>query len=174
MAKGTAKTKKNLEEAFAGEAQANRRYLAYAKRASDEGYPEIARLLGAIAEAETIHAMNHLRVMGMVDSTKSNIAKSMEGEKDETDKMYPEYIKEAKKEENDRAKESFSHALAVERVHYKLLREAEEKAKQGKDLEKKDLVVCPVCGNTIWDKIPDICPICNTAKGKFVEIKCCC
>jgi rubrerythrin len=170
MAKRTVKTKKNLEEAFAGESQANRRYLAYAKRAGDEGYPEIARLFKAIAEAETVHAMNHLRVMGMVDSTKSNIAKAICGEKDEIDKMYPEYIKEAKKEDNNRAKESFSYALAVERIHHRLLKEAGEKAKQGKDLEKKELVVCPVCGNTIWDKIPDICPICQTAKEKFEKV----
>ncbi len=171
MAKKKTMTKKNLQDAFSGEAQANRRYLAYAQRAGDEGYPEVARMLRAIADAETIHALNHLKVMGFVDSTKSNIAKSLEGEKDEIDKMYPEYVKQAGKEENQRAKESFGYALAVERIHHQLLREAQKMVEQGKDLEKKDLVVCPVCGNTIWEKIPDVCPICKTEKEKFEKVE---
>jgi len=171
MAKKAAKTKKNLQNAFDGESQANHRYLAYSNRAKDEGYPEVARLLGAIADAETVHALNHLKVMGLVDSTKSNIAKSLEDEREEIDKMYPEYVKQADKEENGRAKESFGHALAVERVHHQLLKEAQKMVDQGKDLEKKDLVVCPVCGNTIWGEIPDVCPICHTEKSKFEKIE---
>jgi rubrerythrin len=166
-----AKTKKNLKDAFAGESQANRRYLAFAIQAEEEGLPEVAKLFRAIAEAETVHALNHLRVLGEVNSTKKNIEKGIEGEKEEIDEMYPEFVKEADKEDNSRAKQTFGYALSVEKIHHKLLREAWKQAKEGKDLEKEKIMLCPVCGNTMKREIPDPCPICNTGKQKFEEIK---
>jgi rubrerythrin len=167
-----AKTKKNLKEAFAGESQANRRYLAFSIQAEEEGYPEMAKLFRAIAEAETVHALNHLRVLGEVDSTKSNVKKAIEGEGEEIDEMYPGFIKEAEKEENDRAKTTFNHALSVEKIHKKLLKEALKLVKQGKDIEKEKIMLCPVCGNTMkGEEIIDPCPICATARSEFEEIK---
>jgi len=171
MAKKPAKTKGNLEKAFAGESQANRRYLAYSHKADDEGFPEVARILRAIGEAETIHALNHLRIMGVVDSTKSNLAKAVEGEEYEVKEMYPEFVKQAGKEKSDRAKKTFSYAMEVEKEHAKILKEVQKMVEQGKDVETKNLMVCPGCGYTMWDKIPDVCPVCGATKDVFEEIE---
>jgi len=165
------KTKGNLEKAFAGESQANRRYLAYSHKADDEGFPEVARVLRAIGEAETIHALNHLKVMGMVDSTKSNLTKAIEDEDYEVKEMYPEFVEQADKEDSNRAKKTFSHALAVEKEHGKILREARKMVDQGKDLKTKNLMVCPGCGFTMFGKIPNVCPVCGATKDKFEEIE---
>jgi len=166
------KTKKNLSDAFAGESQANRRYLAFAGRADEEGYPEIAKLFRSIAEAETVHGLNHLRVLGGVDSTKKNIEKAIEGEQEEIEEIYPEFVQQADKEENQRAKETFGYALSVEKIHKKLLKEAWKDAKQGKDIVKERIMVCPVCGNTMkGEEIEDPCPICTTPKSEYREIK---
>ena len=67
------KTDENLKAAFAGESQANRLYLAFAKKAEEEGFPQVAKLFKAAAEAETVHALNHLQVTGQVKSTKDNL-----------------------------------------------------------------------------------------------------
>jgi rubrerythrin len=164
-------TDENLKEAFAGESQANRRYLAFAKKAEGEGYPGIARLFRAAAEAETVHAHAHLRVMGEVNSTKENLQGAMEGESYEFGKMYPKFVEDAQAEQNKPALASFQNAMAVEQVHYSLFNEAAEALAAGKDLPDRPTSVCSVCGNTIIGDLPDICPVCGAGKDKFRPIE---
>lgn len=107
-------TKENLAAAFAGESQANRKYLAFAKKAEQDGYPQIAKLFRASAEAETVHALAHFKVMGGVKTTAENLQAAMDGEGYEFTNMYPGFIAEAKKEENKAAEKSFQNAMDVE------------------------------------------------------------
>ncbi len=164
-------TNENLKEAFAGESQANRRYLAYAKKAKSEGYPEIARLFLAAAEAETIHALAHLQVLGDVHTTKENLVDAMKGESYEFKQMYPRFIEEAGAEQNKAALTSFQNATAVEQVHFSLFNEASTALAQGKDLPSRHIFICTTCGNTVLDSIPDKCPVCGSAKDKFVIVE---
>ena len=71
------KTEEHLRDAFAGESQANRRYLAFAAAADKEGFPQVAKLFRAVAEAETIHAHNHLKALKGVRSTKENLSEAI-------------------------------------------------------------------------------------------------
>jgi rubrerythrin len=161
-------TKENLKEAFAGESQANRRYLAYAKKAESEGYPEIAKLFRAAGEAETVHALAHLRVSGEVRSTRENLDEAMKGESYEFKHMYPGFIDQAREEENKGALVSFQNAMAVEQVHFSLFNEASQALAQDKDLPCRNIFICTICGNTVIDSIPDKCPVCGAVKDKFV------
>ncbi|MGB9627779.1 MAG: rubrerythrin family protein, partial [Thermodesulfobacteriota bacterium] len=111
------KTEQFLKEAFAGESQANRRYLAFAAKADQEGFPQVARLFRAAAEAETIHAHNHLRALRGIRSTKENLEEAIAGETHEFKKMYPEMIEAAKKEGNKEAERTFHYANEVEKIH---------------------------------------------------------
>ncbi len=164
------KTDENLKAAFAGESQANRLYLAFAKAAEQEGFPQIAKLFKAAAEAETVHAHNHLRVLGQVKSTVDNLSTAVSGETYEFKQMYPKFIEEAKAEGNKAAVLSFDYANKVEQIHAGLYQKAIDAVKAKKDLSLADLYVCPVCGNTFEGKIPDSCPICATKKEKFMKI----
>ncbi len=160
-------TEKNLKEAFAGESQANRRYLAFAKKAEEEGFKQVAKLFRAAAEAETVHAHSHLRALQAVKSTKENIQEAIAGETHEFKKMYPEMLSKAKSEGIKPAEISFDYANQVEKIHADLY----EKALS--DLGKNraaDYYVCPVCGNTVEDKAPDGCPICGTPGSRFIKI----
>jgi rubrerythrin len=165
-----AKTNDNLKAAFAGESQANRMYLAFAKKAEEEGFPQIAKLFKAAAEAETVHALNHLRVMGQVKTTADNLGAAVTGETYEFTKMYPQFIEEAKAEGDKKALQSFDYANKVEKIHAGLYQKAIDTIKTKKDLPKADLYVCPVCGNTFEGEAPDACPICATLKAKFTKI----
>lgn len=160
----------NLKAAFAGESQANRKYLAFAKKADVEGKPQIAKLFRAAAEAETVHAHAHLRVMGGVKSTAENVAAAVEGEGYEFTKMYPEFVAEAKQEGNQPALKSFELAMAVEKIHHGMYSAAATALKAGKDLPQAKLFVCSVCGNTVEGKAPDKCPICGVPGSKFAEV----
>jgi len=163
-------TSENLQEAFAGESQANRKYLAFAKRAEQDGYPQVARLFRAAAEAETVHAHTHLRVMGGIKKTDENLQTAIEGEGHEFKKMYPKFLAEAKAEGNKPAIFSFKYALAVEEIHHGLYIDALNAVKSGADLPAAKIFVCPVCGNTVKGQAPDECPICGTAKDQFKEV----
>jgi rubrerythrin len=165
-----AKTEENLKAAFAGESQANRMYTAFAKAAEAEGFPQIAKLFKAAAEAETVHALNHLKVLGQVKTTADNLSTAVSGETYEFSKMYPQFIDEAKKDGNKQALQSFDYANKVEKIHAGLYQKAIESVKTKKDLPKTELNVCPVCGNTFEGDVPDFCPICATAKAKFMKI----
>jgi rubrerythrin len=163
-------TMENLAEAFAGESQANRKYLAFAKRAEKDGYPQVAKLFRAAAEAETIHAHAHFGVMGGIGETAENLAAAVEGEGFEFEKMYPKFVAEAKAEGNKKAEVSFKNAMAVEEIHHGLYKEALAAIKKGSDLTKGAILVCPVCGNTVKGSAPDKCPICGVAGSKFINI----
>ena len=163
-------TMDNLQEAFAGESQANRRYLAFAKKAEEDGLPQVAKLFRAAAEAETVHAHAHLRVMGGIKSTAENLAIAIKGEGEEFQEMYPKFLAQAQEEGMKPAEFSFKNALAVEEIHYGLYSKALEAVKSGSDLSSISIYVCPVCGNTVEGNVPDFCPICNVPGSKFSEI----
>lgn len=164
-------TEENLKAAFAGESQANRRYLAFAKKAEEDGFSQVAKLFRAAAEAETVHAHNHLRAMKGVKSTGENLQEAVDGETHEFTEMYPKMIKTAEEEGNQEALVSFSHANKVEEVHAGLYRKALESVKEGKDLESKDILVCPVCGYTVEGSAPEACPVCGTSGSEFKRIE---
>ena len=164
-------SKENLEAAFAGESQANRKYLAFAKKADADGYQQVAKLFRAAAEAETIHAHAHFKVLGGVGDTADNLVDAVEGEGYEFREMYPKFVEEAEAEGNDAALRSFRFALAVEEVHHGLYEKALESVKGGGDLPATPIYVCPVCGNTFEGETPEKCPVCNVPKEKFFEVK---
>jgi len=163
-------TFENLREAFTGESQANRRYIAFSKRAEDEGYPQVAKLFRAASEAETVHALNHLRIMKEVKSTLENLNTALEGESFEYSKMYPGFIEQARKENKSDVVWSFDVANKVEQIHAGLFTKAIKSLKIEKKMESIDYYVCQVCGNTVEDKAPDKCPICGAPSQKFKKI----
>ncbi len=158
-------TIENLKAAFAGESQANRKYLAFAQKADEEGYPQIARLFRAAAHAETIHALNHLRALGEVKSTAENLQAAIGGENYEVVSMYPDFIKAAEEEGEKRALTSFTWAWEVEKVHEMLYRQALESL--SKEMAQVDYYVCPVCGYVHIGSAPERCPVCNTPGKRF-------
>jgi len=179
------KSEEGLKAAFAGESQANRKYLAFSKKAEQEGFPGIARLFHAAAAAETVHAHNHLRVAAAAEtvhahnhlrvlkgikSTVENLKEAIEGESYEFTEMYPEFIEDAKTDGNESAERSFNYANDVEKVHHKLFKKALELLENGKDLEDKPMYVCAVCGYTHEGDPPDTCPVCNSPKKVFNKI----
>jgi rubrerythrin len=155
-------TEKNLKEAFAGESQANRKYLAFAKQAEQDGYPQAAKLFRAAAEAETVHAHAHLRALGGIKKTAENLKEALAGEIHEFKNMYPGMIEAAKAEGNKAADRSFTYANAVEEIHANLYQKTLDNLE---NLEPADYYVCPVCGFTCENEPPDTCPVCG-AKGK--------
>jgi rubrerythrin len=159
------KTTKDLLEAFAGESQANRKYLAFAAKADQEGYPQVARLFRAAAEAETIHAHNHLRALKGVKSTKENLQEASGGEAHEFKEMYPGMIAAAKDAGHKEAERSFAFANEVEKVHHDLYEKA---LKTMEEKKLVDIYVCPVCGYTVEEAPPENCPVCG-AKGKVFK-----
>ncbi len=164
------KTNENLKNAFAGESQANRRYLAFAQKAEEEGFSQAAKLFRAAAEAETVHALNHIRTLGDVKTTAENLETAIAGETFEYKKMYPEYVKTAKKEGNTQAAWSFNVANQVEQVHAGFFSKNAKALKGGKELAKVDYYVCSVCGNTVENEAPEKCPICGNPKSKFFKV----
>lgn len=165
------KTTENLKAAFAGESQANRKYLAYAKKADADGFPQVARLFRAAAEAETVHAHAHLRALGGVAGTRENLEDAIAGEGHEFMEMYPGFLDEAESEGNRAATASFRNALAVEEIHHALYSEALAAVQGGKDLAAASIHVCSVCGNTVYGDPPDACPVCGARRQAFFEVK---
>jgi len=164
------KTRENLAAAFAGESQANRRYLAFAKKAEEEGLPQMAKLFRAAAAAEAVHALNHLRAMGGVKSTAENLQEAIEGETFEFTKMYPGFLEIAGEEGESQASWSFNIANQVEEIHAVLYKAAADAVKNGKDLKQADYYVCQVCGNTVENRPPEKCPICSAPAKSFLKI----
>lgn len=163
-------TKDNLADAFAGESQANRKYLAFSKQAEVDGFPQVAKLFRAAAHAETIHAHAHLRAMGGIHKTVENLAAAIEGEGFEFQQMYPPYLQQAQDEGDKLAEISFRNALAVEEVHHDLYSQALQAVKVGGDLPARKVYVCDVCGNTVYDQAPDRCPVCGVPRERFSEV----
>ena len=161
------KTEENLKEAFAGESQANRRYLAFAKKADQEGYSQVAKLFRAAAEAETVHAHAHLRALDGVGTTAENLKTAISGETHEFKQMYPAMIEAAKQEGQKSAERSFSYANEVEKIHANLYQKALDNLDNPQDL---DYYVCSVCGYTCEKEPPDKCPVCGSAAKAFFKV----
>jgi len=159
-------TNKHLEEAFAGESQANRKYLAFAKKAEQEGYASVAKLFRATAEAETIHAHNHLNALGAVKSTLENLQEGVDGETYEFDSMYPPMLETAKNENRKDAERSFLFAMESEKVHADLYKDAIANLNNKEDA---DYYLCPICGYIEKNHTPDNCPICKAKGSVFVK-----
>ena len=162
-------THENLAVAFAGESQANRKYLAFARAAEKEGFPQVARLFHAAAEAETIHALAHFQNMGGVGTTLENLKSAVAGETYEYTEMYPPMVEQAV-QEGHKARVMLGFANEAEKVHARLFREALEAMQSGKDLSQMDVYLCPVCGDLEFGLPPEKCPICGAPKSKYQKI----
>ncbi len=163
-----ADTDSNLKDAFAGESQANRKYLAFARKAEQDGFANVARLFRTAAEAETIHALGHFSAMGGVGSTADNLRAAFEGETYEYTEMYPPMLQLAIADDH-RAKRMFGYAMKAEAVHAKLYQMALDAVAQGRDLAESKFYLCPVCGHIELGTPPASCPICGAKGEKFVE-----
>ncbi len=159
------KTLDNLMEAFAGESQANRKYLAYSKKAEKDGKINAAKLFKAASDAETLHALKHFEVAGKIHSTADNLKDAVAGETHEYKDMYPGFVKEAEADGNKAALMSFTFAMKAEEVHAKLYQEALENLDEA---EEVFYYLCPVCGN-IEKSRPEKCSICGVAGEKFIQ-----
>ena len=160
-------TDKNLAAAFAGESQANRKYLAFAKQADSEGHAQAAKLFRAAAEAETIHAHTHLKTMGAIKSTAENLQSAVEGETYEFESMYPDFIKVAKEENNTAAVRTFTLANEAEKVHAELYKKALANIGNG---ETYEYYICAVCGHIAEKGAPEKCPICGAKAQAYKTI----
>ena len=164
-------TQENLKAAFAGESQANRRYLFSAEQADRDGQKQIARLFRAVAEAETVHARNHLEAIGGVKSTRDNLEAAIGGEYDEFTQMYPGFIKNAKAEGNKRAEISFDYGNKVEKIHHGLYQRALTALDEGEGLKNEPYFVCQSCGYTVAGEAPEKCPICGAPRKMFKRVE---
>jgi rubrerythrin len=158
------KTDQNLQDAFAGESQANRKYLAFAKKADREGYKQVAKLFRAAAEAETVHAHSHLQNMDAIGSTADNLRDAVSGETHEFKSMYPQMISDARSEGRDKAEQAFIYANEVEKVHASLYQKALDNLDS---LPEADYYVCSVCGYTCENEPPETCPVCGAKAQAF-------
>jgi rubrerythrin len=163
-------TESNLKEAFAGESQANRKYLAFARKAEQEGFANVARLFRTAAEAETIHAFGHLSAMNGIGSTADNLRSAVAAETYEYTEMYPPMLRLAENE-NHKAKRMFGFAVKAEAVHARLYQMALEAVAQGKDLSETNIYLCPVCGHIELGQPPAECPICGAKGEKFRRVE---
>jgi rubrerythrin len=164
-----AMTKENLKAAFAGESQAHMKYLAFAAQAEADGYPEVARLFKAIAFAEQVHAINHLKKLKGVGTTAENLKAAMGGENFEVTEMYPAYGAVAKLQEEKGAMLSIHYAVEAEKIHEAMYGEAKALVKSGQDRPSAPVYICPVCGFTVIGDPPDKCPVSKTPSDKFVK-----
>ncbi|HAS53273.1 MAG: rubrerythrin [Nitrospirae bacterium GWC2_57_13] len=165
------KTDKDLQDAFAGESQANRKYLAFSKKAEQEGHKRAAKMFRAAAAAETIHAHSHLRELGGIKSTRENLDEAINGESYEFQSMYPAMIEDARSEGRQGALRSFEYANAVEKIHAALYRKVLDSIEKDKGRESEDFHVCQVCGYTVEGEAPDECPVCKSKKQAFMKVE---
>jgi len=159
----------NLKEAFAGESQANQKYRAFAKKAEQDGYPNLARLFRTTAEAERIHAEGHLKAMEQICSSIENLQAAIQGETYEYTKMYPPMVAQAEAD-GHKAKRMFGYATEVEEVHARLYKMALEAVQKGNDLTETEFYLCPVCGRIEFGKPTEACPTCGTKPDKFILV----
>ena len=162
-------TKDNLQEAFAGESQANQKYLAFAKKAEKEGFPNIAKLFRTTADAERIHAEGHLKALDKVGSTLENLQAAIEGETYEFTEMYPPMLEQAEAE-NHKAKKMFKFAVEAEQIHAQLYQLALDAVKSGQDLTETEFYICPICGHIELGTPPERCPICGVKAEMYVQV----
>ena len=164
-------TKENAMEAFAGESQANRKYSAFADKAKDEGFTNVAKLFSAASEAEAIHAKRLLKVLGSIGKTEDNLKASVTGETHEYTEMYPGFVKVGEEEKQSDAVLAFTYAMKAEEVHANLYKEALKAISGGHDLSGQRVLLCPICGNIFRGEPPERCPICSAFKKVFREIE---
>lgn len=162
-------TEQNLWEAFAGECQAHRKYMMFARKAEGQDFPNIARLFRTAAEAERIHAEGHFAVLQEVKSTEQNLEAAVAGETHEYTEMYPPMLAQAEAD-GSKAKRMFGFAVKAEKVHADLYKLALEAIRQGKDLEETQFYLCPVCGHIEMGKPPEACPICGARGEKYMQV----
>ncbi len=163
-------TEDNLQTAFGGESQANRRYLFFADKADKEGHPQIARLFRAAAEAETVHARNHFNAMDGVGATRDNLNTGVIGEHREFTRMYPPFIEQSRIDQYQRAERTFDLANQVEEIHYDLFQAALKALDAGEQVADEAYFVCQVCGNTVAVAAPEKCPVCGAPAGSFRQV----
>jgi rubrerythrin len=160
-------TKEFLQAAFAGESQAHIKYLAFAEKAEQDGKPNVARLFTAIAYAEQVHAMNHLKELGGVGSTVDNLTAAIHGETFEVEEMYSAYLAAAEVQGEKGAKRSMNYAIEAEKIHADMYGDAKKTAEGGEDINIGEVYICPVCGFTHIGEPPDRCPVCKVKKERF-------
>ena len=160
-------TEANLREAFSGESQAHMRYLIYADKAEKDGKPNVANLFRAIAYAERVHATNHFKALGLLGDTVANLADGEAGENFENEEMYPAYDAVADLQEEKEAKRSIHFALEAEKIHEVMYRDAGEIVSAGNDIEQDTVLICPICGHTVFNEAPDRCPVCGAKKDQY-------
>jgi len=162
-------TEDNLKQAFAGESKANMKYRAFASKAEQEGFPNVARLFRTTAEAERLHAEGHLKALGALGSTAENLKVAIQGETYEYTSMYPPMLAQAEAE-GHRAKIMFGYAVKAEAVHAQLYKRALEAVEQGRDIAEANIYLCPVCGHIELGAPPERCPICGAPGAKYVVV----
>lgn len=162
------KTLENLKAAFAGESQANRKYLAFAEKAEKDGKPGVAKLFRAAAAAETIHAHAHLRLMKGIGSTEENLKAAISGETYEFEKMYPEMMDDAKEEGENAILRYFGFANEAEKIHAELYTQALEA--DSDTFADADFYICSVCGHTQDGEATEKCPICGAAPKAYQKV----
>jgi rubrerythrin len=163
--KGT-RTLNNLKAGFVAESQAHLRNLAFAMKAEQEGYPQVARLFRAIGEAESVHAFNHLRLLSAVSGTQDNLESAFERENLAAN-TYPQFIREANEEDNTSVATVLGYSRDVEKGHAQLYRKALAHMMAETETE---YYVCQVCGYVSDGVLPDECPICGAPKEKFRKV----
>ncbi len=165
-------TEDNLKAAFAGESQANRKYLAFSQKAEQEGFSNIAKLFRVAAESETVHALRHFRALKAVKTTVDNLKTAIDGETYEHSDMYPKFIAEAQKENAPMdAVYSLMGANEAEKAHAKMFQNALQSVEKKQDIVTKDYFVCETCGWTAEGEAPDRCPVCGALKEQFKKIE---
>jgi len=162
-------TEANLQAAFAGESQAQTKYLIFAERAEREGLPNVARLFRAISYAEQVHATNHFRTLGNMGKTEENLAAAIGGETYEVEEMYPAFIAVGKAQEEKSAVRSNTWAMEAEKVHAGMYEQARQAVLGGSDADVGDVHICEVCGWTVEGEAPDRCPLCGAKREKFTK-----
>ena len=176
------KTLDNLQAAFNGESNAHARYLAFAKKADEEGYGKAASLFRAAARAEEIHAANHARVIKAmggdpkatietpdVKTTAENLEAAIAGESYERDTMYPEFLAAARSERNADAIETFNYAKTAEAEHATLYQQALDNLEQMRG-DGATYYVCSVCGYTTTNLDFAKCISCFSPKEKYEAV----
>ena len=167
----SSRTDENLSLGFTDESETHMRYLAYARQAAEEGYENVAHLFRAVAEAETVHALNHMDALGGVDETVENLKKAVAEEESEMFSLYPEFIKQARKEDRTEAVMSMTWIQQSEKAHFNLFRQALESLERGeRDLEEESYFLCENCGFVAVGVAPANCPVCRAPQKMFREI----
>jgi rubrerythrin len=160
-------TEQNLTAAFAGESQAHIRYIIFADKAEEEGYPNVAKLFRAIAFAERVHAKNHYDVLGNIHGSSENLQVAIDGETYEVDEMYPAFKAVAELQDEKGAQRSTDWALQAEKVHAGMYQRAKQAVEGKEDIEIGPIQICEACGYTVEGEAPEKCPLCGAPKEKF-------